>query len=136
MAATHIMSLTDQIKQEASSEPSTSGHGHVRLLQLIDELKLAIETPTETVLRLIYQVSFFLSFLSYIATSIWSILTKMRAKPPENAALRTVVDLGIFPILVKDGRKDGLSAADLAVCTGADNRLIGMLSFDPKMVPF
>jgi hypothetical protein len=37
---------------------------------------------------------------------------------------------------VKDGRKDGLSAADLAVCTGADNRLIGMLSFDPKMVPF
>jgi hypothetical protein len=59
MAAADIISLTDQIKQEVSFEPSTSGHGHARLLQLVDELKLAIETPTETVLRLIYQVSVF-----------------------------------------------------------------------------
>ncbi|KAJ5301840.1 hypothetical protein N7508_006703 [Penicillium antarcticum] len=99
MTAIDIISLTDQIKQEVSFGPSTSGHGHARLLQLVDELKLAIETPTETILRLIYQ-------------------------PPENAALRTVVDLGIFPILVKDRQKNGLSAADLAVCTGADKGLI------------
>jgi hypothetical protein len=59
MAAADIISLADQIKQEVSFEPSTSCHGHARLLQLVDELKLAIETPTETVLRLIYQVSVF-----------------------------------------------------------------------------
>lgn len=63
MAAADIISLTDQIKQEVSFEPSTSDHGHTRLLQLVEELKLAIETPTETVLRLIYQVSVFVNRL-------------------------------------------------------------------------
>ncbi|KAJ5767127.1 uncharacterized protein N7511_004743 [Penicillium nucicola] len=119
MAAADIISLTDQIKQEVSFESSTSGHSHARLLRLVDELKLAIETPTETVLRLIYQV-----IALVFPIIIGSILTSMSIKPPENAALRTVVDLGIFPILVKDGQKNGLSAADLAVCTGADKGLI------------
>lgn len=53
-----ILSLTDQIRQEISGEAVSPGHQHARLLQLADELKLAIETPTETVLRLIYQVSY------------------------------------------------------------------------------
>jgi hypothetical protein len=47
-----------------------------------------------------------------------------------------VVDLGIFPILVKDGKKDGLSAADIAVCTGADKGLIGMSLINPEEEPF
>ncbi|CAG8054166.1 unnamed protein product [Penicillium salamii] len=99
MATSTILSLTDQIREEVTCDPIPSAHGHARLLQLVDELKLAIETPTETVLRLIYQ-------------------------PPENAALRTVVDLGIFPLLVRDGQKDGLTATDIALCTGADRALI------------
>ncbi|CAG7923232.1 unnamed protein product [Penicillium olsonii] len=99
MSASKILSLTDQIREAASCESVSSGHGHDRLLRLADELKLAIETPTETVLRLIYQ-------------------------PPENAALRTVVDLGIFPLLVGKGQKDGLTATDIALCTGADRSLI------------
>ncbi|CAI7568446.1 unnamed protein product [Penicillium bialowiezense] len=94
-----VLSLTDQIRQELSGEAISPGHQHARLLQLADELKLAIETPTETVLRLIYQ-------------------------PPENAALRTVVDLGIFPLLIRDGQKNGLTATDIALCTGADRALI------------
>lgn len=56
MSATTILSLTEQIRREVSLDPSPSGHGHARLLRLADELKLAVETPTETVLRLIYQV--------------------------------------------------------------------------------
>jgi hypothetical protein len=56
MSATTILSLTEQIRREVSLDPSQSGHGHARLLRLADELKLAVETPTETVLRLIYQV--------------------------------------------------------------------------------
>lgn len=56
MSASTILSLTDQIREAASCESVSSGHGHDRLLRLADELKLAIETPTETVLRLIYQV--------------------------------------------------------------------------------
>ncbi|CAG8128272.1 unnamed protein product [Penicillium olsonii] len=99
MSASTILSLTDQIREAASCESVSSGHGHDRLLRLADGLKLAIETPTETVLRLIYQ-------------------------PPENAALRTVVDLGIFPLLVSKGQKDGLTATDIALCTGADRSLI------------
>lgn len=56
MSTTSVLSLADQIKQEISQQSSSPGHGHARLLQLIDELKLAVETPTETILRLIYQV--------------------------------------------------------------------------------
>lgn len=56
MATSTILSLTDQIREEVTCDPIPSAHGHARLLQLVDELKLAIETPTETVLRLIYQV--------------------------------------------------------------------------------
>jgi hypothetical protein len=56
MSASTILSLTDQIRHEVSSDASSSGHGHARLLRLVDELKLAVETPPETVLRLIYQV--------------------------------------------------------------------------------
>lgn len=56
MSTSTIFALTDQIRQEASLGPASSGHEHARLLRLIDELKLAVETPTETVLRLIYQV--------------------------------------------------------------------------------
>ncbi|KAJ5912258.1 hypothetical protein N7504_001141 [Penicillium tannophilum] len=99
MSTASIQSLVDQIKREATQDSSTAGHSHARLLQLIDELKLAVETPTETILRLIYQ-------------------------PPENAALRTVVDLGIFPLLVGSPEKDGLSASDIALRTGADKGLI------------
>ncbi|KAJ5673709.1 hypothetical protein N7507_002836 [Penicillium longicatenatum] len=97
--ASSIHSLVDQIKTEAFQDSSSTGHGHARLLQLIDELKLLVETPTETILRLIYQ-------------------------PPENAALRTVVDLGIFPLLVGSPKQEGLSASDIALHTGADRRLI------------
>jgi len=50
------LKLIDEIK-EASETPGSPGHDHFRLLQLVDELKLSIETPTETILRLIYQVS-------------------------------------------------------------------------------
>lgn len=55
MATTSILSLVDKIK-EATQGSLSPGHGHARLLQLVDELKLAVETPTETILRLIYQV--------------------------------------------------------------------------------
>ncbi|KAI9926344.1 hypothetical protein MW887_004108 [Aspergillus wentii] len=82
-----ILSLADEIKSLATEEStSPSGARHVQLLQRVDELKLAIESPTDTILRLIYQ-------------------------PPQNAALRTVIDLGIFPLLVES--KSGVSAAEL-----------------------
>lgn len=56
MSTVCIKSLVDQIETEATQDSFTDGHGHARLLQLIDELKLVVETPTETILRLIYQV--------------------------------------------------------------------------------
>jgi hypothetical protein len=53
-----ILSLIEDIKQVALQKHhvSQTGDSHFRLLGLIDQLKLAVETPTETVLRLIYQV--------------------------------------------------------------------------------
>lgn len=95
-----VLALVEEIKQAALQEHHASrpGDSHFRLLGLIDQLKLAVETPTETVLRLIYQ-------------------------PPQNAALRTVVDLGIFPLLMQH-RKYGLSATQLAAYTGAERDLI------------
>ncbi|OGE50223.1 hypothetical protein PENARI_c018G01254 [Penicillium arizonense] len=83
---------------EVASEPSPQAH--FELLQMIDQLRSAVETPTETVLCLIYQ-------------------------PPQNAALRTVIELGIFAVLVeKRHRETGVSATQLAEYTGADPDLI------------
>lgn len=44
-----------QLAFQDSSNPSPQTH--FELLQMIDQLRLAIETPTETTLRLIYQVT-------------------------------------------------------------------------------
>jgi hypothetical protein len=57
MSTTSILSLVDEIKKETKQSALSAGHSHTRLLQLVDELKLTVETPTETILRLIYQVS-------------------------------------------------------------------------------
>lgn len=54
-----LISLTEQVRQlvlKRSLKENLSPRAHFELLQLIDELRLAVETPEETVLRLIYQV--------------------------------------------------------------------------------
>ena len=51
-----LLTLVDRIRYTAANEHSASADSHSQLLNLIDELKLAVETPNETVLRLIYQV--------------------------------------------------------------------------------
>lgn len=56
MSTVHTLKLISEIKNQVLDPSVGSGHGHSRLLQLVDELKLAVETPTETILRLIYQV--------------------------------------------------------------------------------
>ncbi|KAJ6031002.1 hypothetical protein N7540_001734 [Penicillium herquei] len=99
MPTTSIACLADEIKQEIANDSQGASQSHSRLLHLIDELKLAVETPTETILRLIYQ-------------------------PPENAALRTVVDLDIFSLLVSSEKPGGISATDLAKQTKAERELI------------
>ncbi|KAJ5994699.1 hypothetical protein N7481_001676 [Penicillium waksmanii] len=55
MSTTYTLELISEIKNQLLDTSVDSGHGHSRLLQLVDELKLAVETPTETILRLIYQ---------------------------------------------------------------------------------
>ena len=54
-----FISLTEQVQQLAirsAAEKNPNPRIHFELLRLIDELRLAVETPEETVLRLIYQV--------------------------------------------------------------------------------
>jgi hypothetical protein len=64
MSTTSILSLVDEVKREIKQSSLSPGHSHARLLQLVDELKLTVETPTETILRLIYQVSIRFKFKS------------------------------------------------------------------------
>lgn len=56
MSNVPILKLIAEIKNQVLNTSVDSEHAHSRLLQLVDELKLAVETPTETILRLIYQV--------------------------------------------------------------------------------
>lgn len=50
--------------------------------------------------------------------------------PPQNAALRTVVDLEIFPLLMQaQYQNTGISAAQLSEYTGAEQELIGIASY-------
>ncbi|OJJ96619.1 hypothetical protein ASPACDRAFT_1890997 [Aspergillus aculeatus ATCC 16872] len=95
-----FLPLLEQIKQAVLQEesPDRTAKSHFQLLGLVDQLRLAIESPTETLLRLIYQ-------------------------PPQNAALRTVMDMNLFPLLM-DHRPAGLSATALAEKTGAERALI------------
>ena len=46
-----------QLALQDGSDPSSKTH--FELLRMIDQLRLAVETPTESVLRLIYQVILF-----------------------------------------------------------------------------
>ncbi|OJJ47322.1 hypothetical protein ASPZODRAFT_65601 [Penicilliopsis zonata CBS 506.65] len=99
-----MLSLVDDIRKLAEMECSDlqSPTTHAQLLTMVNKLRLAIETPTETILRLIYQ-------------------------PPQNAALRTVVDLDIFKLVLeasstKGGK--GISATELAARTGAEKTLV------------
>ncbi|KAJ5585608.1 uncharacterized protein N7459_005408 [Penicillium hispanicum] len=98
---TPLYSMTSRLGQLVLQDATTpSAQTHFELLQAIDQLRLAVETPTDTVLRLIYQ-------------------------PPQNAALRTVMDLEIFPWLMdKQHREIGVSASQLAEYTGAERDLI------------
>ncbi|KAL5341090.1 S-adenosyl-L-methionine-dependent methyltransferase [Aspergillus crustosus] len=95
-----LLSLVDNIRRVAAEDSSSyqSPQSHFHLLALIDQLRLAVETPTETILRLIYQ-------------------------PPQNAALRIAIDLGIFELLVSQGARE-LSASELSAYTRAERALI------------
>ncbi|KAL5041353.1 hypothetical protein BDW71DRAFT_212212 [Aspergillus fruticulosus] len=99
-----LISLVEGIRSAAiqDTSPSQSLESHHHLLTLIDKLRLAAETPAETARRLMYQ-------------------------PPQNAAIRTLIDLGVFELLVEnamDGRSPGLSASEVSVQTNAERGLI------------
>jgi hypothetical protein len=54
---TPLYSMVNRLGQLAVQEGSSpSPQTHLELLRMIDQLRLAVESPTETILRLIYQV--------------------------------------------------------------------------------
>lgn len=59
-----LYALINRVGQLALQEGSNvSPNAHFDLLRMIDELRLAVETPTETLLRLIYQVSWSITLM-------------------------------------------------------------------------
>ncbi|KAL4800797.1 S-adenosyl-L-methionine-dependent methyltransferase [Aspergillus venezuelensis] len=98
-----VLALVDDIRNAVLEDNSltSSAESHSRLLSLVDKLRLTVETPTETVLRLIYQ-------------------------PPQNAAIRTLTDLGVFDLIVHCG-EEGISAEELGRRTAAERGLIARL---------
>ncbi|KAL4949633.1 S-adenosyl-L-methionine-dependent methyltransferase [Aspergillus filifer] len=99
-SSTTVLALVEDVHDAVleNNSPTSSAESHSRLLSLIDQLRLAVETPTETVLRLIYQ-------------------------PPQNTAIRTLIDLGVFDLIVSRG-EEGISAEELGKRTTAERRLI------------
>lgn len=52
-----LYSMVNRLGQMALKEASDpSPQAHFELLRMIDQVRSAVETPTETILRLIYQV--------------------------------------------------------------------------------
>ncbi|KAL4819599.1 S-adenosyl-L-methionine-dependent methyltransferase [Aspergillus spinulosporus] len=99
-----LVSLVEDIRSAAiiDTSSSQSPQSHHHLLTLIDRLRLTVETPAETARRLMYQ-------------------------PPQNAAIRALIDLGAFELLVEDargGHNHGFSASELSVQTNAERGLI------------
>lgn len=57
MRSKSAQKLVDRLQELTTQDlASPSPQTHFELLQTIDQLRLAIETPEETVLRLVYQV--------------------------------------------------------------------------------
>ncbi|KAL4994659.1 S-adenosyl-L-methionine-dependent methyltransferase [Aspergillus recurvatus] len=99
-----LVSLVEDIRSAViqDTSPAQSPESHHHLLTVIEKLRLAAETPAETARRLMYQ-------------------------PPQNAAIRTLIDLGVFELLVEngiDGFGPGLSASEISVRANAERGLI------------
>jgi hypothetical protein len=106
----------DQLLQDVqtaianASSPSSDPAAHGRLLQAIHKLTLAVETPTETNMRILYQ-------------------------PVQNASVRMAIEMGLpHAIVARDGKP--VSAGELAEEVKADPLLVGtMFSWTAYTVP-
>jgi hypothetical protein len=83
-----------------ASSPTSDPAAHGRLLQAIHKLALAVETPTETNMRILYQ-------------------------PIQNACIRMAIEMGLTQAIVaRDGA--AVTAVELGEEIKADPLLIGM----------
>lgn len=90
------------VANASRASPDPTAHGH--LLQAIHRLTLAVETPTETVMRILYQ-------------------------PIQSASVRMAVEMGIpRAIVARDGAP--VTAEELGQAVKADPLLIGMVFLD------
>lgn len=113
-----VLNITRLAWQECSG--FSSSESHASLLGALDDLRLAVESTTDTVLRLIYQVCpFFVSLNGMLI---------VHPKPPQNAALRTVVEMGLFRVLLEaqqdPTRSSEVTADQLAVVAGSEKVLV------------
>ena len=92
-----------------------------KLLAVTQQATAMLETPPETIWRLLLQVSALLTHQKQ------NIAQQANAyahnKPHLNAAIRTAIEMGLFEILNKSG--SGKTAGELATITGGDKLLIG-----------
>lgn len=95
-----LIPLVDEIRELVAEDFSGDPITHAKLLSKIQALKLAAETPPETIFRIGYQS--------------W-----------QNAAIRVALDLGIFEVLGDRG-PNPVTAEELASRHGADVVLVGM----------
>lgn len=105
----------DQLLQDVqtamanASSPSSDPAAHGQLLQAINRLTLAVETPTETNMRILYQ-------------------------PVQNACIRMAIEMGLpHAVVARDGAS--VTAAELGEELKADPLLIGISSRTGHTVP-
>lgn len=103
-----LIPLIDQIRELVADEHREDPIAHVKLLSVIHDLNLAVETPMDTIFRMGYQS--------------W-----------QHAAIRVALDLGIFDILV-EREPQPVIAKELASRYGADVVLVGKSSHQFALV--
>ncbi|KAN0103383.1 S-adenosyl-L-methionine-dependent methyltransferase [Hyaloscypha variabilis] len=93
-----LLSLVQKIQTEAELLSSGNETARARLLHAIQKLNIAVETPTQTLMRISYQ-------------------------PVQNVAIRIAVEMGL-PAAIVAGKGEAVIATELARKSGADVRLV------------
>lgn len=115
-----INSIIDDVAAAARADAEgCDPKAHATLLQNIQKLQLAAETPSETAKRLLYQVSSLHDGLT--------LLTQPSSQPPINIAIRVAVEFGLFEAVSAENG-GSITAREMAESKNVDELLLGMLT--------
>lgn len=120
-----LSNVIDEVAAAAQADADGSDpKAHAKLLQTVQKLTLAAEKPSETVKRILYQVSIPCIVVQNSSRKKWHNGLIYRSQPPTNMALRIAVEVGLLGAV---GAVDGspITAQDLAKSCHVEELLVG-----------